>query len=309
MATLNAHLRHPDHHGALPFHPACAICRRDRLLGELPVPSVISHRTVAGITAGLLALSAAAPPVTSAAEPDHEQAGSAPIHGSPGGYDKETPTFDPGGRPAVLPDSSPTAPGEPDDESAEPEPAKDAPAPVADPGDPVPEPGAQRQTGPTMAQGPADSQPPPVLNPGAGSSRPPRVGGHENLPDLRAHGHAHRPDAGTGRAHREPGAMTGAVEDEPAQIVSYDSATPTESVSRTARATTGRPAPASPRRGRTHMVVAGECLWSIARTILGPDASDAEIAREVHRLWDLNRSQIATGHPDLLPVGTKLRLA
>ena len=42
--------------------------------------------------------------------------------------------------------------------------------------------------------------------------------------------------------------------------------------------------------------------------MLGASASPARIAGEVHRLWQLNRERIATGNPDLLMVGTILRL-
>ena len=59
---------------------------------------------------------------------------------------------------------------------------------------------------------------------------------------------------------------------------------------------------------RIHRVHAGESLWSIASDMLGPSASPARIAGEVHRLWQLNRERIATGNPDLLMVGTTLRL-
>ena len=53
---------------------------------------------------------------------------------------------------------------------------------------------------------------------------------------------------------------------------------------------------------------AGESLWSIASDLLGPDASAARVAREVDRLWQRNRDRIATGNPDLLRIGTTLRL-
>ena len=53
---------------------------------------------------------------------------------------------------------------------------------------------------------------------------------------------------------------------------------------------------------------AGESLWTIATDLLGRDATAAQVAREVHRLWQLNRDRIATGDPDLLPVGTTLVL-
>lgn len=59
---------------------------------------------------------------------------------------------------------------------------------------------------------------------------------------------------------------------------------------------------------RTHIVLPGESLWSIASDILDGHASAPAIAREVHRLWTLNKERIRTGNPDLLPVGTKLRL-
>lgn len=52
----------------------------------------------------------------------------------------------------------------------------------------------------------------------------------------------------------------------------------------------------------------GDTLWSIAQRMLGKGASSAQVARMVDRLWDLNRSVIGTGSPDLLKVGTDLRL-
>jgi len=53
----------------------------------------------------------------------------------------------------------------------------------------------------------------------------------------------------------------------------------------------------------------GDSLWSIASAQLAPGADNAQIAREVNRLWNLNADRIATGQPDLLMVGTVLRLA
>jgi hypothetical protein len=52
----------------------------------------------------------------------------------------------------------------------------------------------------------------------------------------------------------------------------------------------------------------GDSLWSIATRQLDSGASPAELARVVHMLWTLNEDRIATGDPDLLPVGTLLRL-
>lgn len=85
-------------------------------------------------------------------------------------------------------------------------------------------------------------------------------------------------------------------------------AAPAQSTAVVASATppvVGRPA----RPGdRTHTVFAGESLWAIAADLLGREATPAAIAREVHRLWQLNRDRIATGDPDLLIIGTRLLL-
>jgi Tfp pilus assembly protein FimV len=52
----------------------------------------------------------------------------------------------------------------------------------------------------------------------------------------------------------------------------------------------------------------GESLWSIASALVGKDASSARIAREVERLWELNKDRIGTGDRNLLIAGTALRL-
>jgi nucleoid-associated protein YgaU len=66
--------------------------------------------------------------------------------------------------------------------------------------------------------------------------------------------------------------------------------------------------PAS-RDARSHVVEAGESLWSIASDILGDGASSGQIAREVERLWERNRQRIGTGDRDVVMAGTLLRLA
>jgi LysM domain len=57
-----------------------------------------------------------------------------------------------------------------------------------------------------------------------------------------------------------------------------------------------------------HVVRPGESLWSIATALLPLGADNAEISAEVHRLWRLNAARIGTGDPDLILVGTRLRL-
>jgi nucleoid-associated protein YgaU len=60
---------------------------------------------------------------------------------------------------------------------------------------------------------------------------------------------------------------------------------------------------------QVRVVQPGDSLWAIAERRLGPHASDAEIAREVNRLWELNDTEvIKTGDPDLILPGQRLRL-
>jgi nucleoid-associated protein YgaU len=79
---------------------------------------------------------------------------------------------------------------------------------------------------------------------------------------------------------------------------------------RAAAAPASQPSSARPPEihGDTYTVRPGDSLWSIARRLLGQGASPADIAREANRLWELNRERIATGDPDLLIAGTKLKL-
>ena len=59
---------------------------------------------------------------------------------------------------------------------------------------------------------------------------------------------------------------------------------------------------------KTYVVQAGDSLWSIAKRMLSPNASNAEIARMVNQLWTANASRIRTGNPNLLGVGVVLVL-
>ena len=79
------------------------------------------------------------------------------------------------------------------------------------------------------------------------------------------------------------------------------------------RATTepaaAEPAPSPSPAGPGYVIVEpGDSLWSIAARLLGKDASPARIARKVSQLWTLNADRIGTGRPDLVLVGTKLKL-
>ena len=110
MGSLSAHLRAPEDHARLPFHPDCPVCRSERLTGVLPPAGVVSLRTQAALAAGVLAFSAAAPAAVLAAEPDQEQQG-ATAPGQSGGADTAgNPDFDPGGASTDLPSDAPPVP-------------------------------------------------------------------------------------------------------------------------------------------------------------------------------------------------------
>ncbi len=61
-------------------------------------------------------------------------------------------------------------------------------------------------------------------------------------------------------------------------------------------------------RATEYTVRRGDTLWSIAKHLLGPGATPAEIAREVDRLWRLNAAGIGTWTPSLIHAGAVLRL-
>ena len=61
-------------------------------------------------------------------------------------------------------------------------------------------------------------------------------------------------------------------------------------------------------KGGTYVVKPGDSLWRIARANLGGSPSNARVAGEVKRLWDLNDVEIGTGNPDLIYAGQRLKL-
>jgi len=327
MTSLRAHLRQPASHGGLPFHPDCPVCAHERLAGQLHPQAIASHRTLAAITAGLLAVSAAAPPLAAAArEPDQEQTGTA----DPGANtdSSRNPDHDPGGAGNTAPDTSAPspAPGTPEPDPPDPEPAKDAPAPVDDQGD-KPDADTQSKTGSDTTQTPATQTPatPAAPAPTAASTptgvvapapvvqvpqktlvpRRPQAPGQQRR-------HPKRPTQTTaplGTSTAPLGTSTPEIQTSlPALQVRADTPVVEPSTPATSTAPRHDGGARAAHGARTHLVVAGESLWSIARDQLGHGASNADIAWEVHRLWELNAKAIATGSPDLLPVGTKLKL-
>jgi hypothetical protein len=325
VSSLTAHLRHPDDHGRLAFHPRCPICRDERLIGALSSEGVVTRRAQAVLAAGVLLAGGAVPATAlAAAAPDQEQDGTAPPQ-TAGGDPAVSPNFDPGGGSTDLPfdaapapeTQAPPDPGNSDTAPLDQEPSSDPAPPSADPGD--------------GSQGPADAPQPaaPVQAPAAGQpdtttpTTPPGSGEPAPSPG------AATPDAAPQVVTGAPQAMTKVSQRHVARRRVHHPA-PSASLHTPSAA----PAPAEPtgvgivpvaaprsspvasipaaQRARpgdsSHVVLSGESLWSIAGDLLGGNAAPARVAREVHRLWDLNRSQIGTGDPDLLMVGTKLRL-
>src|SRR4051794_15352361 len=323
MRSLGTHLRQPENHGRLPFHPDCPLCRTERLSGVLPVSGVVSPRTQALLAASALLLGTGGPGVSLAAEPDQQHEGTA-TPGQTGGSDPATdPNFDPGGDstdlPSVAPPSSSAPPsdsGNDDTAPPEPEPTTEADAPIVDPGDgqaPGPEQPIPSQDAPPPTSGsappaapvaPAPTPPAPTPAPTAAPEAPPAELIAHKLRGPKTVLIDPKPAAGTRPAPPPRRAASGA-----AAAISSASGVP---ASKPVSAHTGRIVTSDGRDtssgDRVHVVEAGESLWSIANDALGGDAEPARIARKVDRLWRLNQARIGTGDPDLLAIGTRLRL-
>jgi nucleoid-associated protein YgaU len=68
---------------------------------------------------------------------------------------------------------------------------------------------------------------------------------------------------------------------------------------------TDRPHTPGPTRVRT--VLPGDCLWTIAASLLGPQAAAAEVDRGWRALYRVNRDLVGSD-PDLVVPGTRLRV-
>ena len=292
MSSLSVHLRLPEDHSGLPFHPSCPVCRRDRLAGSLEGDEIVSRRTQAALAAGLLAFSGVgAPAAAVAAGPDQDIDGSAEVVESPdpgaADLDERTTGWTDGGAappedepPALVPEaedgSMEPAPREPAEEpfieAAGEEPAADA--------EPAPEPVA-------LAAPPAED---PTEVPASDGLRvDDAVRAKRERPVTRA-----RP-AVQPRVIAAPAPAVAPITTSPVTVRVAAGA----NQNRVVRAVSD---------ARFHVVQRGESLWSIATDRLGERAGVARIASEVDRLWRLNEDRIASGNPDLLYAGTRLRL-
>jgi len=337
MRSLAAHLRDPDSHDTLPFHPSCPICRETRLTGLLPAAELVPKRTQAMLAAGVLAVSAIGPAAAAvAAEQDQQQDGTTEVGQGAPPDSADSPDFDPGGDATDLPDApapaaqapAPADPGSDDTGPVDQAPATDTGDPVVDPGDGPAQPAAQQAPATQTTSVPVASTPTPTESEPAAQGAPAATDSPPPSPDTAptptstpaltpATGPAAAPRRGTRAAGPTARRQRHKRAKHPQQPVPVpETAAPRPTSAAPALATTAPTAaatvsalthPAKP-GDRTHTVVAGESLWAIAGDLLGADASPARIAREVHRLWQLNADRIGTGDPDLLLVGTRLSL-
>jgi LysM repeat protein len=56
------------------------------------------------------------------------------------------------------------------------------------------------------------------------------------------------------------------------------------------------------------MVRSGDSLWSIARGVVGPSASNEQVNNKLVAVWDMNAKRIGTGSPNLIFPGQRLML-
>jgi LysM domain len=335
LGSLTAHLLEPGDHGRLGFHPRCPVCRKERLFGSLSSEPLVSRRVQAALATGVLALSVAAPGAAAAAGPDRQREGAAAPEQRRG--DIDAPDFDPGGETAlpfeVAP--SPTSPvvggGSQDSGDGPPvesDPVVDLDARLLAPTKPATQPPATQTDAPVPPAEVAPAVPPAEVAPG---SPAPRAGERVTIeappgdPEIRSgpdtapksEPESKQPESDRGRRHTSASSAPAEPPQAPAIAVPQSSAPaaplPAAAVAETvpvieASAPSEVSQPPLPETARWHVVEPGESLWSIARRLLGPDASPGRIAREVDRLWELNRDRIGTGDPDMLMVGAKLRL-
>lgn len=307
----------------------CPLCCRARLLGTLSPDPAISHRTLAALAAGLVAVSAAAPAATRAQEPDQVQEGVVETD-RPDGQDREAPDFDPGGDTALPFDVGPP-PATPEDTSPdggpiETDPIEDAEAllaPLSEP--PTPETGRLGDAPRPPAAGPAPVEGAPPAAPPApgfpiepappaadlapvtqdlGSEPGARDRERASPPNLRLE----RPVETPARSRAPARAAWQARAAQPEEAATARAAPPEAGEAAPTDTSRDQDRPTPARGGGVHVVQPGESLWTIAQAALGPDASSVRIAREVARLWMLNHDRIATGDPDMIIVGTRLRL-
>lgn len=91
-------------------------------------------------------------------------------------------------------------------------------------------------------------------------------------------------------------------------VLTHDQSAPRRSTAGRAHRTVSKATPAAS-DASIHVVKSGECLWSIARARLGRSASNAAVAREVLRIWNVNGAHVPSGNPNVIVPGLRLKVA
>jgi hypothetical protein len=337
--SLSAHLTAGPDHGRLRFHPDCPVCRDQRLAGPLS-DAVLPARVRAGLLATALGAGTLVPSSVAAAsdpgEPPTAKARPAPrpapnrgpepaprpTQPSPGTEEmQEAPVDEAPQLRDILtsPEAGTDTQGEDvsGDEESPPAPAPLGQAPVQPaPVEPAPAPLGQPPSKPppvVLPPAPPPSPPTPTPLPSpAPVEQPPAAELEQPTSPRRAGPQAKRQPPERRAKPRQPVTQSEPAQSEPAPHrsstpPSVNAVTPTESTATVAVSQPTEP-PSGPITGSSYTVRPGDSLWSIARRLLGSDASAGQIAREVNRLWELNRDRIGTGDASLIHVGTVLRL-
>jgi resuscitation-promoting factor RpfA len=246
------------------------------------------RRVLALVLCSMLVIGSVFPGVALAREADSEGEGASPSIELP-----EPPDFDPGGEETGLEEVPATGGGE-EDGAVEIEPEVDEV--------PLPE-----EVTSAAADAPAEAPPPPpVVVPESAASTP------EPQPIQEAASEPPSPEPVANQSINAPKQATAA------RPSASESVVPPEE----APAPADQEAPLSPQpvaappadtgrnlAGRgSYVVRPGDCLWHIAAGLLSGGAGDAQIAQEVQRIWRLNEDRVGTDDPNLLLVGTELRL-
>ena len=328
MHSLTTHLCAGDAHDGLPFHSSCPICRERRLHGDIVLAPVLPVRTQVALVATVIAVGGTGMPAAAiAAEQDSTDDGTAQVSATAPADPATSSDYDPGGGDDSLPTQAPSttapapAPAASDDGPADAAPTADESDPVVDSGDgqadtttaapttpaapaaaspaPTPAPAAPVTPAPSTdetsappAAAPVPAQPVPA--PAAAPALPSAVK-TTTVPAPTRPRHKSRTRQAARRVAPVVAPAAAAVQVPGAAVAA---ASPVSSPARVAISSSDA----------THVVRPGESLWAIAASLAGPRATPAAIAREVHHLWSLNAQRIGTGNPDLLMVGTRLRL-
>lgn len=287
--------------------------------GNAHPPRLACQRTQAAMLSVALALSTTLPAGAAFAhEPDQEHEGTTPPEATL--PDTATdPDYDPSGEETDLPFDvgTPREGGDDDADDGAPvdaEPIQDLDHPAI-PLDAPTTPALGTVEGSDEPVAPAEPAPPtpqpaPAPNP---ATPPPAAANPQPAPDRSAADRPSHKKAEKTPARSRPldrGGQRPAIRvtiPAPAPVVAPDS-TPLIAVTEPVEAAPAVTAddPARPGK-RTHTVQQGESLWTIASDLLGANATDAEIATEVDRVYGLNRGSIGSD-PNILTVGMVLAL-